>query len=124
MGIAAQAILDMQQISGDSNGFGVPITITSPASQTASFNGFSTKHHLALNEMGQAVSAKTASVFFSEGNLPTGYSIRNTDQEIDLKNYLVDVADSTGIIKHYKASSWFPEEKLGGVVIILEDYTT
>lgn len=122
MEIADRAIRDMQRFSGDSEGFGVPITITSPALIVAAFFGFNTKHYLGLNEMQQAVSTKTASVFFSEGNLPVGYSIRNSDQEIDLKGYLVDTADSTGIVKHYKVSSWFPEEKLGGIVIILEDY--
>lgn len=124
MNIADRAIRDLQRFSGDANGFGVSITITSPALVTATLTGWSTKHYLGLNELGQAVSTKTASVFFSENNLPTGSSIRNAEQEIALTDYLVDTSDSTGIVKNYKVSSWFPEEKLGGIVIILEDYTT
>ena len=120
MGLAEQAIQDMADITSNSDDFGVSITLTSPSSQVATLFGYSTKHHLGLDAEGQVVRTKTASVAIAEGNVP--FSIRNVNDEVDLNGYLVDVLDSTGIVKNYKASNWFPDEKLGLIVIILQDY--
>lgn len=121
MGLAEQIIEDMRVISGDTSGFGVSITLISPEDETITTTGFSTKHHLAVDEFGQEVNTKKASVAISEGNL-TGYPLRNANSEVDLKGHRVNVTDSTGIEKNYTARSWFPDEKLGLIVIILTDY--
>lgn len=121
MGLADQIIEDMRFFSGNSEDFGVEITLISPDAETTTVNGFSTKHHLGLDDNGQAINSKKASVAFSEGNL-ADYSIRNSAQEIDLKDYRINVKDSTGIEKNYISREWFPDEKLGLIVVILTDY--
>lgn len=126
MGLAEQAILDNQQITGNSNDFGVSIKLTARTGEVALLIGYNTKHHLGLNENSQAVKAKTASVNVHELNILAAnplFPIRDTQGEVDVKNCLVDTPDSTGIVKRYISSSWLPDEKLGGVIIILEDYS-
>ena len=127
MSLANQAILDLQQITGNSDEFGVSITLTAKNLQTVTVFGFAPKHHVGLDANGMAIKTKTASVFVSELNITETnalFPLRNASQDIDIKDCLVDVADSTGIVKHYKAQSWLPEEALGGIVIILEDYSS
>lgn len=124
--------MDNAQITGDSaSGFGVSIQLVAPTGETAILNGYSTKHYLGLDGEGNPVSAKKASVAFNELNLYTAniaYPLRIADpsdphyRDIRLTDHLVNVVDSTGIIKNYIARQWFPDEKLGIIVIILEDY--
>lgn len=132
MGLSEQAILDNAQFSGDaSSGFGIAIYMQAPTGETATFNGFSTKHYLSIDGEGNPVSSKKASVAFNELNLISAnalYPIRISDpadphyQAVKLKDHLVNVMDSTGVIKNYISRQWFPDEKLGMIVIILEDY--
>lgn len=128
MSLTQQSIDDLKQITSNGDDFGVSITLKSPDGFNATFNGFHTKHHLGIDNEGNDVNSKKASVAFSEGNLPTGYSIRVSTVghmafgEVNLKNYKVDVADSTGVVKNYKAQQWFPDEKLGLIVLILDDH--
>ena len=51
-----------------------------------------------------------------------GYSIRDVSGEVNMKNHLVEIADSTGVLYKYKVSSFLPDEVLGMVVCILEAY--
>lgn len=126
MNIAQQAIIDNAEITGNADDFGVSITLTAVTGEIAALTGWSTKHHLGLNDLQQAVKAKTASVNVHPINISAAnalFPLRSAAGEVDLKDCLVDTADSTGEIKHYIASSWLPDEKLGGIIIILEDYT-
>lgn len=132
MGLSEQAILDNAQFSGDaSSGFGVAISMRAPTGETATLNGFSTKHYLGIDGEGNPISTKKASVAFNELNLIAAnalYPIRISDtsdphyQAVKLTDHLVNVVDSTGIIKNYISRQSFPDEKLGMIVIILEDY--
>lgn len=125
MGLAEQAILDNAQITGNVNDFGVSITLTAITGEVAVLVGYNTKHHLGLNDMQQAVKAKTASVNVHENNVMAAnalFPFRNSAGEVDLQKCLVDTPDSTGNIKRYLTSSWLPDEKLGGTIIILQDF--
>lgn len=128
MGLTEQAQEDFAQITGNLDDFGVSLILTSPDNVTAPVIGFHTKHHFGINEIGQSVNSKKASVAFAESNLPAGFNVRITDPnhplvgEVNLKNYKVDVSDSTGQVKNYKAMQWFQDEKIGAIVIILTDY--
>ena len=39
-----------------------------------------------------------------------------------MKDWQANVADSTGVVKNYKVQQWFPDEKLGMIVLILGMY--
>jgi len=125
MSLEDRARLDMQQITGNGNDFGEPITFTAPApgSETATINGLNTKHHMGFNLDGEQVNTKTASVAVAEKFLTdAGYPTRDGNGEINMNGHLVDVADSTGNIKNYVINQNFPDENLGLLVFILGDY--
>jgi len=128
MNLTERAIQDLAQITGNSNDFGVKIVLTDTLDRSAELVGFHVKHHMNIDELGNTVNSKKASVAFSESNLPAGFSIRVEDDnsdfygDVSLKDWLVQVADSTGNQKMYKVQQWFPDEKLGMIVLILGDY--
>ncbi len=121
MGLTDQAIRDAKTITSNLNDFGVMITLTSPSGPSLVINGLHTKHHLAVDTEGNIVNSKKASLSFSESLLISPYPCRNNFQEVDLKNHLASVKDSTGIIKNYLIQQWFPDEAIGLIVCVLED---
>lgn len=123
MGLIAQAKADIESITSNLDDFGVAITFESPANVTATITGIHTKHHLSVDTDGAPVSAKKAHISFSEKFLTdVNYPVRNVDGEVDLKKHKVSVKDSTGVIKHYLVQTWFPNETIGLITCILEDY--
>ena len=123
MGLTDIAKADIKQITGNATEWGVELVFTAPTAETATITGLHTKHHLGMNEEGRAVNSKTASVSFSEEYLTdVDYPVRDLNGEVNLKNHLVSVKDSTGVVKNYKVHEWFPDEKVGLIVCILADY--
>jgi hypothetical protein len=125
MGIIARANRDIQRITGNPDGFGMSIVLTAPSGEIASLTGLHAKTHLAVDTEGNATSTKQARVSFSEQNLINAnplYPFRNTEGEIDMEGHLVDVADNTGITKHYTVEKRMPDETIGLIVIYLSDY--
>ena len=122
MSILDNARADAAKIMGDSNGFAVAIALTTPSgSQTVSINGIHTKIHMAVSPDGASiVNSKTAHISFSESAAGT-FPLRNAAGEVDIKNYKVDVKDSTGVIKLYVVMEAFADEMLGVIVCKLED---
>lgn len=122
MGLAEQAILDMQAITaGD---WGVSISLIAPNGQTATVRGIHTKHFLGVDAEGKEVSDKKASVAFSELNLTAAnasYPLR-INNEVSITGHRVNVADSTGNVKNYIVRTCLPDEAVGLIVIILNDY--
>jgi hypothetical protein len=126
MNLSDRAIRDFKRFTSDAaNGFGIQITLEAPNGETAIVNGFSTAHHYSLvfDEQGKAieVNSKKASVAFSEGALlevNPNYPIR-TNGEVTFKNHKVDYVDSTGTVQTYVALQYFPDEKIGCIVLIL-----
>lgn len=114
---------DTKIFSSDQNGFADEITFTSPKQDVAVVNGIHSKHHLGISTEGNMVNSKKAHCSASEQLLiDQGYPVRNAAGEVDLEGHLVDVKDSTGTVKNYVTQSWFPNETLGYITIILEDY--
>lgn len=128
MNLTDRAIADLAQITGNTNDFGVEFTLINTDEVEAEMVGFHTKHHLSIDDVGNTVNSKKASIAFSESNLPEGFSVRISDEssdfygEVNMKDWLVNVKDSTGVEKNYKVQQWFPDEKLGMIVLILADY--
>lgn len=125
MNLTDQAISDLQQITGNSNEFGVAITLTAPNGTSAAVTGFHVKTHLAVDAEGNQVSSRRASVAISERAITNAnghYPIRDGEGDVNMKNHLVDVADSSQATKNYIVKDCMPDEKLGLILLILEDY--
>lgn len=123
MGLVEQAKKDWQQITSASGGFGVDITFTSPTAQTVTIKGLFAKHHLGIDDSGQAVNTRTAHISFSEKLLTDAvYNLRNADNRVDLKRHIVEVKDSTGLIGKYVIREWMPDETIGVILCNLGDF--
>ncbi len=107
-----------------SGGFEESITMTTPsADKTISLTGFATKHFINFDSDGLPINSKNAHICIDENVLiAQGYPVRNPKGEVSLKNHLVSYADSTGEIKNYVIREHFPDETLGLIVCILNDY--
>lgn len=124
MGLIDQVINDIADITSNKDGFAVDLTFTRPdKSVTVIIPGQHCKHNLNVDTEGNVVSSKKAFMSFSEKVLvATGYVVRNSKQEVDLVNHLLSVKDSSGILKNYIISQIFPDETIGLITCILEDY--
>lgn len=123
MGLMDQIRLDVQAILENSNDFGVEITMTAPTLEVAIFTGFASKHHFALDAEGNQVNSKNSHISFSEATVVAlGYPLRNVAGEVSLVRHKVAVKDSTGIVKNYVVGTWFPDETVGLITCLLQDY--
>ena len=123
MSLIAQARADIKQITSNLGEFAVDIKLINTTNQIINTKGLHTKIHLGVDTDGNMVNAKKAHISFSEDNiLELGFSIRNAKGEVDLRKWKADVKDSTGVVKNYSIQQWFPDETIGLIVCILEDY--
>lgn len=113
---------DIAQIQNNDNEYAVSCTFTRLNNTTFTVNGVHTKHHLGVDTDGLPVNSKTASISFSELNLPPNISVRNNANEVRMINWRVSVKDSTGVTAQYVVREVFPDEMLGTIVCILGDY--
>lgn len=116
---------DLQKITTNkSSGFAQDIILTNPVGVSITIQGLHTKTHLDVDQEGNITSTKKGNVSFSEQILiDAGYKIRNAADEVDLRDYIVEVKDSTGKLCKYISKTWFPDEHLGHITILLEDYS-
>lgn len=105
-------------------GFEEDITLIAPnGGPTLETKGWATKHWINFESDGNPINSKNAHICIDETLLTeAGYPLRNSDQEVHLKNHRVAVKDSSGIVKNYIVNEWFPDETLGLIVCILGDY--
>lgn len=123
MGLTEKAQLDNRKITGSLNGWGVAINIVDPNAVSVDIVGLHTKHHIGYDADGVRMSTKTASVSITESFLTdAGYPVRNGSLEVDMVDHLVNVNDSTDILKNYIVLESFPDEKLGMIILILGDF--
>lgn len=124
MNLTDRAISDAARITGSVTDFGVSITLTAPApgSEVATILGYHIKHHTGYDEEGVRINTKKASIAVSEGLLTAeSYPVR-INEEVDMLQHRVDVADSSGVVKKYIVSESSPDEKLGLIVLIIDDF--
>ena len=117
-----QIRLDVQKITSDLNDFPVPITMIAPTGETLVLTAIHTKHHLGIDTDGNIINSKKASIAFSEALLLPPYPVRNVNEEVDLEGHKVIAKDSTGVDKTYSVQQQFPDEMIGLLVLILEDF--
>ncbi|RDY57708.1 hypothetical protein [Flagellimonas nanhaiensis] len=107
-----------------SSGFEEDITLTTPDGQTTiTTKGLTTKHHLDFDTEGP-VNSKKVHICIDESDLEAkAYPVRNSVNEVDLREHIITVSDSTGNAREYLVSQLFPNETLGLIVCVLEDYS-
>lgn len=121
MGLIAQIKADIEQITSNSNEFGVELTLVAPEGQTATVTGLHTKHNINFDTEGNKINSLNAHASFSEKFLiDADYPVRNSEGEVDLKRHRLSAKDSTGIVKHYIINESWPDETLGLIVCILD----
>jgi len=121
MGLIDQAKADIAQITSNLDDFAVEIKLTAPDGTEKNITGLHTKIHLGVDTDGMPVNSRKAHISFSEVNI-TNYPMRNSRGEVDLRNHNMEVKDSTGITKKYTINQFFPDETIGLIVCIVEDY--
>jgi hypothetical protein len=91
---------------------------------SVNITGLATKHHITFDTDGNAVNEKNVHICIVESVLcDLGYPVRDASGEVNLRRHLVNFPDSTGIMKNYIVRENLPDEALGLIVCILEDYT-
>jgi hypothetical protein len=111
--LAQQIAGDVAQITGDSKGFGIPVTFSVTMGETTTtktVNAQVVAHGLYINESGVAVMSGVGRVMVSELNLvAAGFPTRNTNKSLSLKGVQVIFTDVvTGI-----ASTWIINQCFG-----------
>jgi len=125
MSLIARSQSDIKRITSNLSEWAVDIRLTNRSGSFVDIQGLHTKIHLGVDTDGNMVNAKKAHVSFSEDNtLALDFSIRNANGEVDILKWRCDVKDSTGVVKNYIIKQVFPDETIGLIVCILEDYGT
>lgn len=126
MGLSEMAQRDFKRFTSDSDrGFGVSFTLIAFTGETATLKGFTTDVHykVEFDEAGKEipVNSRTASIVFSEENLiasNSNFPLR-VDGKLSFKKCKVDFTNSTGEVQNMFVSQWFPDQKIGGIVLLL-----
>lgn len=134
MGLIADIQNDIIAITSDANEFGVPITFIAPSGETETINGLHTRHFIAIEQregnfsqqygtLSTRANTRNAHISFSELLLSeTGYPVR-IDNEVNLKGHKCKARDNSGLLRTYVIMEWYPDETIGLIVCILNDYT-
>ena len=104
-------------------GFGVDINLSTPDGLTSiDLVGLGTKHSIGLDLEGRMVSTKNAHVTLPESVLITESYPYRIDNEVNLEGHKVSFKDSTDLVKTYVIREWFPDETVGCIMCILNDF--
>lgn len=122
-GLIEQAKNDWQRFTSDPKAFGTSITLTAPTAEVAVVVGLATKHHISIDTDGNVVNTKNAHISISEQLLVDAlYPVRTGGDEVTLIDHHVSYADSTGTVKEYVIKETFPDETVGMITCILNDF--
>ncbi len=123
MSLLAQAIADAQRIVEDvTSGFGTLVTVTNPSGATAAISGLVSDVFESISpDTGVVVSGRQAQVTFSLSSLaslgvPSGTSSKNA------KPWVLEFADAKGVSHVFKVVEARPDNTLGLIVCVLENY--
>tara|TARA_R110000751_G_scaffold152219_1_gene257347 strand:+ start:135 stop:512 length:378 start_codon:yes stop_codon:yes gene_type:complete len=124
MGLLELGRKDWRKHITDSSGAGVDLAFVSPDDlQTANIRGLAMAHHLSFDADGNPVNSKNTHITFAESDLvAAGYTVRNTKEIVALYQHKISYADSTGVVKNYVVTQAFPDETVGIITCILNNY--
>lgn len=123
MSLLDQAKADIEQITTNTDEWARTMVFTAPDSSTAQVRGTHAKHHLSVDSDGVPVNSRNAHVSVAEQEfIDAGYTIRNSEGKVSLKDHTVTVKDSTGNDVTYIIREWYPDETIGLIVCILGDF--
>ena len=143
MSLIDRAASDLQSILTNNNEFGTVITFVTPnGSKTVMVNGLAFKHWMKVNDFGEIVNTKVATIQISEDSLisfitdslgniitdangnrvisPNSYPTRNSNNRIDLLNHRVSWSDHEGVW-NYVITETQPDESFGTILCKLND---
>lgn len=124
MGLALQAKLDVAAILGDTSGFAVSATLTSPSGSSSVILGmFSLVTQTQDPNTGVVINGSRASFVVSDAIL-TAAGIGKPEGEADLsrKPWYLDVADASGTSRRFKVYENTPDRTVGCHILLLEFY--
>ncbi len=127
MNLRDLAVRDIARITTNiDSGFAAQLFITAPTSDTFTINGLQSNHRITVDGEGKQDNAKNVHCSFSESEVVAlGISIRNSRNEVHLKDYTVRIdlnvagVPSPGIT--YRIREWWPSETTGLIVCLLGD---
>lgn len=126
MGLMDTIAQDIKSILTNTNDFGVNITLYAPTSpqKVVTVGGTVKKHHLTFDENGMVKgNVKNATCTVSELSLnAANYPVRNANGEVTFEGHRVSWSDVNGTAITYAVNEWWPDERLGVLVLILGDY--
>jgi len=122
MGLFEQAKQDIQQITSNTDEWGIDLEFIAPNGTIANIVGIHTKHHLGIDTDGNRVNTKNVSISFSEQLLvDVNYPLRDANNNVNLAGHKLRAIDSTGVLNTYIINQWFPDESIGLIVCILNE---
>jgi len=114
---------DIADITSNANEFGRSCLFTAPDESTATVVVLHSKHRISVDGDGVPVNSKNSHISVSEQLLTAlDYPVRDDNGEVNLSGHTVAIKDSTGTTMNYLISEWFPDETIGLIVCILQDY--
>ena len=121
MNLRDLAAADTKKFLTDTKGFGVAITLTSPAGVVTELTGYSTDISLGIDpETGVTVSSRQASVALAYDDL-TEIPV-NIPSEAS-KPWLVTFVDPVkGAVYEFRVLSSIPDRAIGSIVLMLEQW--
>lgn len=128
MGLKDFAKEDIEDITSDLDGFAQTFVLVFLDSTQLTLKGVHSKIHLGVDTDGNLVNSQKVNLGFSEKQiLDAGKTIRNIATnnlvgEVNLNGYKFIIKDSTGLNKNYIVRSFFPDETIGYISCILENY--
>lgn len=124
MGIMDLARRDARKIATDSDGFAEEVKLIHPSGDELIVNALTTIHHTSFDpDSGSIVNTLNGSICVSETDLIEGnYVYLNAAGEVQFYKHKVDVTQANGTTKRYMIQQWFPDKRLGLIVLILQDY--
>lgn len=110
-------------ITNKTSGFAVDILFIPPAGSSVTVQGLHSRHNLAIDLDGKPANSRQMHISVAESSLTdAGYTVRDANNEVQLRGHKVQVADASGEDITYKVRSVMPDDTIGNLLIILDDY--
>ena len=118
----ARAIYDAKRFI-TAGGFEVDLALTPPGGYPITVKGIAMKHHNSISTDGLPINSENSHISIIESSLvEEGFITRDAAGKVNLRNYIVEYCDATGIERKSIIKETMPDETLGLIVCILGNY--